>query len=116
MMKEVSELCPYTFTITMNTDLAASKGLKDGDKIWLENRYGAKESGILKTMQGQHHKVVGIAGQGGLWAKGRPVALGSGSNFCKILPSTLKHYDPITGNVETSVAVKVYKDTGQAAA
>lgn len=116
MVKEISELCPFTFTVTMNADLAAGKGLKDGDKVWIENRYGAKESGVLKTMQGQHHKVVGIAGQGGLWAKRRPISHGSGSNFCKLLPSTLKHYDPITGNVETSVAVKIYKDTGHAAA
>jgi len=109
MIDEVSAMCPYTFTVTMNTDLAVERGLKDGDAIWIENKYGVKESGVIKTMQAQQPLVVGIAGQGGLWAKKRPIARGKGSNFCKLLPSYLRHYDPITGNVETSVAVKVYK-------
>lgn len=106
---EASARCPYTFTITINTDLAMKKGFKDGDVIWVENRYGVREKGVVKTMQGQNHLVVGIAGQGGLWADKRPIAKGKGSNFCKILPTHLKHYDPLTGNIETSVAVKVYK-------
>jgi len=63
-------------------------------------------------MEGQQALVIGIAGQGGLWAKGRPIAKGKGSNFCKLLPSTLKHYDPVTGSIETSVAVKIYKAEG----
>ncbi|MBW1650603.1 MAG: molybdopterin-dependent oxidoreductase [Deltaproteobacteria bacterium] len=109
MIDEVSKLCPYTFTITMNKGLAEKRGLKDGDKVIIENRYGTKEDGIIKTMEGQHPQVVGIAGQGGLWAKGRPIAMGKGSNFCKLMPTYLRHYDPITGNIETSVAVKVYK-------
>ena len=105
----MSQLCPYTYTITMNTDVAGERGLKDGDVIWLENRYGVKEKGVLKCMQGQHPRTLGVAGQGGLWADGRPISKGKGSNFCKLLPTYLRHYDPVTGNIETSVALKVYK-------
>ena len=61
-------------------------------------------------MEAQSPRVIGISGQGGLWADGRPIAKGKGSNFCKLLPSYLRHYDPITGNIETAVAVKIYKD------
>ncbi len=109
LIDEISQLCPYTYTITMNTDIALQRGLRDGDAIWLENRYGVKEKGVLKCMQGQHPRTLGIAGQGGLWAKGRPIAKGKGSNFCKLLPTYLRHYDPVTGNIETSVALKVSK-------
>ncbi|MBW1806094.1 MAG: molybdopterin-dependent oxidoreductase, partial [Deltaproteobacteria bacterium] len=108
-LDEVSELCPYTYTITMHPDACEKKGLKEGDIIWIENRYGQKEKGKLKFMEGQHPKTLGIAGQGGLFAKGRPIAKGKGQNFCKIIPNHLKHYDPVTGNIETAVAVKVYK-------
>jgi anaerobic selenocysteine-containing dehydrogenase len=109
LIDEVSQLCPYTYTITMNTDVALQRGLQDGDAIWLENRYGIREKGVLKCMQGQHPRTLGIAGQGGLWAEGRPIAKGRGSNFCKLLPTYLRHYDPVTGNIETSVALKVRK-------
>lgn len=106
---EVSQFCPYTYTVTMNRNTAAEKGLKDGDRIWLETRQKRRVKGVLKTMEGQHPKTVGIAGQAGLWAKGRPIARGKGTNFCYLLESTLKNHDPITLNIETSVAVKVYR-------
>ena len=109
LVDEVSQMSPYTFTITLNKGLADERGFKDGDIIWMENKYGTKENGLVKTMEAQHPKVIGICGQGGLWADMRPIAKGKGSNFCKLLPSYLRHYDPITGNIETSVAVKIYK-------
>jgi anaerobic selenocysteine-containing dehydrogenase len=106
---EVSRMCPYTFTITLNTTMAKERGFKDGDIICIENKYGVKEKGIVKTMEAQSPKVIGIAGQGGLWADGRPIAKGKGANFCKLLPSKLKYFDPVAGNMETAVAVKIYK-------
>jgi anaerobic selenocysteine-containing dehydrogenase len=107
---EVSKMCPYTFTITLNTTMAKQRGLKDGDIIWIENKYGVKENGIVKTMEAQSPKVIGIAGQGGLWADGRPIAKGKGANFCKLLPAKFRYFDPVAGNMETAVAVKIYKE------
>lgn len=108
-LDEISQLCPYTYTITMNAETARKKGLKDGDLVFLETPRGRREKGILKVMEGQHPKTVAIAGQAGLWAKGRPLARGKGSNFDLLLESDLQHYDPISLNIETSVAVKIYK-------
>jgi anaerobic selenocysteine-containing dehydrogenase len=108
-MDEVSRLCPYTYTITISPEAAEKKGLRDEDVVFLENKYGVKEKGVLKVMEGQHPKTLGIAGQGGLWAKGRPIAKGKGSSFCKLLPSNLRYFDPIAGNIETSTALKIYK-------
>ncbi len=108
-LDEVSQACPYTYTITMNAGTAEQKGLKDGDIICLETPYGRKEKGLLKVMEGQHPKTVAIAGQAGLWAKGRPIALGKGSNFDLLLESDLKHYDHLTLCIETAVAAKVYR-------
>jgi anaerobic selenocysteine-containing dehydrogenase len=105
-------MCPYTYTITVNADTGRAKGLKDGDRVWLETPYGRKESGVVKLMEGQHPKSVGIAGQAGLWSESRPIAKGKGSNFNKILPCDVKHFDPITLCIETAVAVKIYKMEG----
>lgn len=111
-LDEVSQLCPYTYTITMNAETAKRKGLKDGDVIWLETPHGRREKGILKVLEGQHPRTVAIAGQAGLWARGRPIARGKGSNFDRLLESDLNHYDPLTLNLETAVPVKVYKAEG----
>ena len=93
--------------------MAKKKDLKEGDVIWVENRYGKKEKGVVKTMEAQQPLVIGIAGQGGLWAKGRPIAKGKGSNFDKLLESDIKHFDPLTLCIETSVPVKIYKIKGE---
>ena len=107
-LDEISHLTPYTYTITMNADTAKERGLKDGDTVWIETPYRRKQKGILKLLHGQHPQTVAIAGHGGLWAKGRPVAKGKGVHFCWLLESDLKHYDPICLNIETSVPVKIY--------
>ncbi len=108
-LDEASRLSPYTYTITMNADTAAEKGLKDGDLICLETPYGRKVTGYLKTMQGMHPKTVSIAACSGSWAKGQPVAFGKGTNFNILLESDFKHVCPISFSQETAARVKVYK-------
>jgi molybdopterin-containing oxidoreductase family molybdopterin binding subunit len=106
---EVSKQNPYTYNITMNVDTAKKKGLKEDDSVWLETPYGRKVKGKIKLMEGQHPKTIGIAACLGLWAKGRPVSRNKGTNFDNLLELNLKHLDPISLNLETSTAVKIYK-------
>jgi anaerobic selenocysteine-containing dehydrogenase len=113
-LDKASQMCPYTYTITLNVKTAIQKGLKDGDRICLETPYGRKETGVLKVLEGQHPQTVAIAGQAGMWAKrGRPIAKGKGSNFDKLLQSDIKHFDPLTLCIETAVPVKIYKIEGE---
>ena len=104
-----SQISPYSYTVTINEQTAREKGLEDGDTICIETPYGRKEEGFLKTMKGQHPKTIGVAGQGNLWARGRPIPHGKGANFDKLLECDLQHLDPITLCIETAAAVKVYK-------
>lgn len=110
-LDEASQMNPYTYTVTMNIETGNRKGLKDGDVVWLENRFGRKEKGVLKLMQGQHPQTVSIAGHAGLWAKGRPIARGKGSNKDRLMEPLLSRLDPMCLNPETTIAVKVYKVT-----
>ena len=106
---EVSRMNPYTYNITMNTDTAKKRGLKDGDLICLESSYGRKTTGHLKTMQGQHPKCIAISACSGGWAKGAPIAFGKGTNFNILLESDVKHACPVCWSQETATMVKVYK-------
>jgi anaerobic selenocysteine-containing dehydrogenase len=106
---EVSRMNPYTYNITLNTDTAKKKGLKDGDLICLESSYGRKTTGYLKTMQGMHPKCIAIAACSGGWAKGAPIAYGKGTNFNILLESDVKHACPVCWSQETATMVKVYK-------
>jgi len=108
-LDEASRMNPYTYSITMNVDIAREKGIKDGDKIEVETFYGRKVQGTIKLMEGQHPRTMGIAACSGHWAKGQPIAQGKGTNFDTLLEMDLKHVDPVGGNCETAVRVKVKK-------
>jgi len=106
---EVSSMNPYTYNITMNRDTARGKRMKDGDIIELETVVGRKVRGVLKTMEGHHPQTIGIPACSGHWAPGMPIAKDKGTNFDALLELDLKHVDPISLNIETSVRVKATK-------
>jgi len=108
---EISRTNPYTYNITMNRDTGTRRGLKDGNIIEVETPSGRKVTGTLKLMAGQHPQTVGIAACSGHWAEGQPVARGKGTNFDNLLELDLKHSDPVSLNIETSIRVKVKKLT-----
>ncbi len=108
-LDEVSQMNPYTYNVTMNTDAARKKGLKDGDIIEIETATGRKVEGTVKLIEGQHPQTIGIAACSGHWAKGLPIAKGKGTNFDNLLELDLKHSDPVSLNIETAVRVKVRK-------
>ena len=109
---EASRMNPYTYNITINADTARKKGIKDGDTIEVETYQGRKVAGSVKLLEGQHPQTVGIAATAGHWAKGQPIARGKGTNFDTLLPIDLEHMDPVCGNIETAVRVKVRKTKG----
>ena len=106
---EASRINPYTYNITINVDTAREKEIKDNDMIEIETYQGRKVRGTVKLVEGQHPQTVGIAATAGHWAKGQPIAKGKGVNFDNLLPLDLEHTDPICGNIETAVRVKITK-------
>jgi molybdopterin-containing oxidoreductase family molybdopterin binding subunit len=114
-LDEASRMNPYTYNITMNSETAIKKGIRDRDTIELETAYGRKVQGTVKLMEGQHPQTVGIAACSGHWAKGQPIARGKGTNFNMLLELDLKHVDPVSHNIETATRVKVRKVNTQSA-
>lgn len=108
-LDEASEMNPYTYNVTINADVARAKGLDDGDIVWLETAGGRKQQGRLRLMEGQHPQTVGIAACSGHWVDTLPVAKGKGANFDDLIPIDLEHTDPVCGNLETCVKVKITK-------
>lgn len=101
-------LNPYTYSIAMNAETGRRKGIKDGDVICLENRFGDKVTGNVKLSQLVHPKVVAAVGLGS-WAKGKPIAIGKGVNPNALLRQDQHRFCPISGSAEPSARVKAYK-------
>jgi len=107
-LAEIGELNPYAHKILINTKTAKRKGIKDKDDICVESVVG-KEIGKAKVTECIHPEVIGICSGLGSFAKGKPVALGKGINFNKLLPLDM---DPISTGVDACTKVKVYKVGG----
>ena len=100
---------PYTYNITINSETAKNKGLKDGDTIEIESSTGGSVRGPIKLMEGQHPQMLGIAACSGHWTKGMPIARGKGVHYDALMACDLEHVDPISLNIETAARVKIRK-------
>ena len=105
---QAASLNPFTYNIAMNVATAKEKGIRDGDTICLENRWGDKIVGRVKLTQFTHPKVVAAVGLGS-WAKGNPISRGKGVNPNALIRGDQHHFCPISGSAEPSVRVKAYK-------
>lgn len=104
---EVARENPFSYNVAMNSETARQKGIRDGDRIYLENRWGKRLTGRVKVTELIHPRVVAAVGLGS-WAKGRPISRGKGVNPNALIKADQYHMCPITGSVEPTVRVRAY--------
>jgi molybdopterin-containing oxidoreductase family molybdopterin binding subunit len=97
-LEEVSEAEPYSDFVCLNPRTAAIRGIADGDPVWVESTSGHRIRGLARLTEGVHPEAAAIAGGGGHWARGMPVARGRGAFFNALLTS------------EGKARVRVYKE------
>ena len=112
VIDEIGRMNPYMYSISISSETARQKGLRDGDRVEIRSIHGHTVTGRLATRKGQHPQTLGIAGTAGHWAKGQPVARGKGTNCNSLIEATFNNCDPISLNLETCVKVKINKVQG----
>ena len=100
---------PYSYNISIHEETAKSKGIKDGDIICLETPEGYKTTGKARLMKGIHRNTAGMSGHTGSWARGLPVAKDKGPYYNSLLLVDQTSFCPVSGSIETSSRVKMYK-------
>lgn len=108
-LDEISCNDPWVYLIQINEDMGKSKGMKDGDWIWVENTVGKKIKGPVKLVQGLHPEHLAVAGCHGHWARGTPIAKGKGQFFDDLIMVGIEYTDPLTQGTDACVKVKIYK-------
>lgn len=107
----VAELCDqdrYESGVVLNASTAGRKGLKDGDMVVVESRYG-KTEGRLNTTQLLHPDAVGIPGCFGLGTKLANPLTRRGASWNSLLPLDDKTFDAVSAGLESAPRVKVYR-------
>jgi anaerobic selenocysteine-containing dehydrogenase len=101
---------PYEYAVWINTATAAKKGIKTGDIIVIESRWG-KTQAPAKVTELIHPDVIGFpAGHGAASSMANPITAEGGyfNALCNLDENNLA-VDPLTAQVEEGPAVKVYK-------
>jgi molybdopterin-containing oxidoreductase family molybdopterin binding subunit len=108
-LDEAAQMNDYSYNICVNAEAAKTKGLKDGDLIWVESVHRRKVKGKLKTIQGIHPEGVAIAALAGHWSKDMPVARGKGVFYNELIEIDYEHCDPGNLNMDLCAKVRIYK-------
>jgi anaerobic selenocysteine-containing dehydrogenase len=108
-LDECSQEDPFVYAIQMHPKTAAQKGIKDGDKVWLENPQGHRVRGWVGLTEGIEPRHLAIASVAGHWGNYMPIAKGKGTFFNDLVEMDKEHTDPLTLNQDICCRVKIYK-------
>ena len=107
-LAELADYHPYVGKIVFNKKTAEAKGIKDGDKVRVENLRGRVVEGEALLSQCIHPECVGMDHASGNWAKSLPRRRkGQGVQFGVLLDYELKNMDVMDGAIETSPKLKI---------
>jgi anaerobic selenocysteine-containing dehydrogenase len=102
----------YPMSVWINRQTAESKGLKDGDLVWVESYVQegwSKIQGEILTSEGVHPESVIIGGQWGRWAVNMNPVAKEGPHHNSLISIKLPYVDHFSGNIDLGSKVKVYK-------
>lgn len=99
---------PYTMNILIHPEAAKKRGIKNGDLMWVESPFG-KTKGEAAVTHLTRPDTVAIAGLFGPTSVGMYPPAREGPLFNNLCWASEEWRDPITGNQENTMKVKVYK-------
>jgi len=108
-LDECSQEDPYVYAIQMHWKTAEEKGIKEGDKVWLENPQGHRVRGWVALTEGIEPHHLAVAAVAGHWGEYMPIAKGKGTFFNDLVEMDKEHTDPLTLNQDICCRVKIYK-------
>lgn len=106
-LDEAARLDPFTYAIAINVRSGKARGLRDGQRVWVENEHGRRVKGRVKLTEAVHPEGLGIAACAGHWGDGMPVAKGKGVFFNELLEVDWEHASPANLNLDLCARVKV---------
>ena len=108
-LDEVAQMDPFSYTVAINAELGAKKGLASGDSVRVESEAGRHVDGKVRLTQAIHPEGLAIAALCGHWSDGMPIAKGKGLFFNELLELDWDHASPSNLNLDLCAKVKISK-------
>ena len=112
-LDEAARLDPYSYTIAIQAGTARSKGIREGEEVWVETAEGRRVKGRIHLTEAIHPEGLGIAACAGHWADTLPIAKGKGVFFNELLEMDFAHASPANLNLDLCAKVRVVRCAGQ---
>lgn len=106
---EIGHTYPWIYGVQINAATAKSKGIEDGDSIWIESEYGYKVKGKAVVTEGIHTECIGTMGTAGKLTFGDKLGRKVGVNWNTLLSQNLDRIDKMSSALDLCVRVKIYK-------
>ncbi|QOX62126.1 molybdopterin-dependent oxidoreductase [Anoxybacterium hadale] len=110
-LAEIYKKDPWEAVICLNSATAETKGIKDGDRVTVESRYGSLE-GLVRISELFHPDAVGISGAYGMGtAQSNPLSK-EGPLFNRLLTTKEDTLDSVSGGIEIAPCVRLIRKGG----
>ncbi|MBW1805639.1 MAG: molybdopterin-dependent oxidoreductase [Deltaproteobacteria bacterium] len=110
VLQEVARTNPYYGKVVLNPETARTKGLKDGDMVYVENLLGVRTGPApVKTSRILHPKALGIVSGKDRRGHGLNPVSETGLSWNRLVRQDWEAIDPFTGALEISPLVRIYK-------
>ncbi|OGA28053.1 MAG: molybdenum enzyme, large subunit,related to phenylacetyl-CoA: acceptor oxidoreductase [Betaproteobacteria bacterium RIFCSPLOWO2_02_FULL_65_24] len=106
-LDEAAQIDPFSYYIALNEDTGRRKGLKNGDRVWVESDTGRRVQGRVRLTQAIHPEGLGVGACAGHWTDGMPVAKGKGVRFNDLLELDWQHSSPANLNLDLCAKVRI---------
>lgn len=100
---------PNLKKVLIAPSMAEKLGVVQGDKVIIESMYGGKTSGVLHCSEMIHPTTLAISGKWGSRGTGLIEFAHEGAHYNALLNDDEKDIGFMMGNINNSVAVKIYK-------
>lgn len=107
-LAEIYQKDPWEAVVCINSATADAKGLKNGDLVVVESRYG-KIEGCIRTSELFQPETIGISGCYGIGTLHSNPLNRKGPNFNTLMSLDEKTFDGVSAGQELAPRVKVYK-------
>jgi len=112
-LDEVSRIDPYVYNACINTTVGKTKGIKDGEAIWIESAEGLRIKAQVRLTEGIHPESVALANCFGHWSDHLPIAKGKGACINHLQQVDESRMDIVVGGLDLCNKVRVYKAEGR---
>jgi molybdopterin-containing oxidoreductase family molybdopterin binding subunit len=97
------------FTVGMNAETAARKGIRDGDAIVLETPDGRTAKGTARLTEGLHPDCLNVPGVLGRWSVRNPRGDQQGIHFNSLMTYSFERMDPVAAALDACIKVRIRK-------